>query len=331
MRRRFDRWGCAALVLGLIGAACAESDDDPTPTAILDEGGTQPPSDGVEDRGDNAGDLGESDGGGGTGQCRPADVLVVLDRTVTMQRTPSGAKPANTPAGRRTSKWAIALDALKTLAAAPRDQSVAFGVALFPKDDGQAADGGDYGCSTLEALLSGSRPTNPSCEPAEVLLAPRLGASSAVQAALSADTLRLCRSTPIAAALTTAKMELAKTADGRPQRIVLITDGLENCGGGAVLVLRDLVAAGIKTYVVGFGTRDDDAGNGGISVENLNRFACAGGTARDPERNCAAGDAGVSVPVDARSTPLFFEAGSATELGDALTAIGKEVCCGCIR
>jgi hypothetical protein len=60
----------------------------------------------------------------------------------------------------------------------------------------------------------------------------------------------------------------------RPYRVILITDGLETCGGDPIGAATALRTDGFPTYVIGFATPDPDA------QANLDAIAAAGGTTR---------------------------------------------------
>jgi len=101
--------------------------------------------------------------------------------------------------------------------------------------------------------------------------------------------------TPIAASLQNALGALGASAF-----VLLVTDGGETCGGDPVSEVKLLHAAGIRTYVVGFG--------GAVDGGQLDAMAVAGGTAR-------------------AVTPRYYEAPDVTKLGDALETIVKQGIC----
>ena len=63
--------------------------------------------------------------------------------------------------------------------------------------------------------------------------------------------LRPLGQTPIAYALNQASRDFGSMEDDRA--VVLVTDGIESCGGDPVQAARDLRAQGIKVHVIGFG------------------------------------------------------------------------------
>jgi hypothetical protein len=251
--------------------------------------------------------------------CDPPDMLIVLDRTDSMSQTPAGTRPPNTPAGRATTKWFLAVDAVDNVTAAV-DTTVRFGLELMPQDPGGGA------CVTVQTLLSGKSSTNPSCQPGQVVIEPALGTGAAIKAAIPADTSLLCISTPIGAALQTASTELAKIKVAtRKQFVVFVSDGGDTCGSKVdpLMVTDGLFGAGVGTYIISF---DASSGGGGINMKLLNDMACAGGTA-NPATSCTAppksrANAGIT-------TPLYYTATDEKELVDKLKHAVGDVCCSC--
>ena len=87
--------------------------------------------------------------------------------------------------------------------------------------------------------------------------------------------------TPLAGQLTAVGnyMSPIRAADSaaacRPYSVILLTDGVESCGGDPVAAAASLNAAGIQTYVVGFAV-------GAGAAAPLNAIATAGGTDAGP-------------------------------------------------
>jgi hypothetical protein len=262
--------------------------------------------------------------------CDPPDVLVVLDHTDSMSRTPSGEKPADDDAGFAETKWVLAVEAVRAMTAPPGDQGARFGLERFPEDPETLDAGTDGGaCVTLPELLGGKSAKNETCQPGELLVSPGLGNGAAIAAQIQPLTTRLCNSTPIGLAIATATSVLQASATaGRSQYVVLVTDGAETCKGDPVAEVQALAAAGIETYVVGFGT--EDAGSGGVNVKLLNDMACAGKTAKDFSTSCETTDAGYA-PMTPNGAPLFFAAQDGPSLQAALQTIAGAVCCACAQ
>ena len=275
--------------------------------------------------------LGDSGAPPDASTCSPPDLLVVLDRTDSMKKEPSGATPTNNPTGHALTKWALACDAVKAASAPPADEGIRFGLELFPLDPQVVTDAGGAGhCETLTALLGGAASTNTECMPGEPVVAPDVGTGAQIATILDPETLDLCISTPIAGALTTAQGTLAQMTDPGRKIVVLVTDGGETCVTSAedITITQGLASAGISTYVVGFGAAD--AGAAGVNVALLNDLACAGMTASSFATSCTKSGSGY-VAVAPNGPPLFFLAEDGTALQGALASVTKDVCCDCVH
>jgi hypothetical protein len=257
-------------------------------------------------------------------------MLIVLDHTDSMSDTPNGSAPPNTPAGHALTKWYLATQAVKAVVAPPLDQKVAYGLELFPLDPKVVTDAGGTGsCETLTALLGGTASTNTQCQPGEIPIAPAPGTGAAITSLLDPETLRLCVSTPIALALGTAKGELAAIAKPSVgQYVLLVTDGGETCKGDVVSAAQQLAAAGVKTFVVGFGAAD--AGSAGVNKKLLDQVACAGLTATGFPAPCTQTPTGYTA-TSTSGPPLFYVAEDGASLQAALQSITSKVCCGCAQ
>jgi hypothetical protein len=283
--------------------------------------------------GSSGGDGGPSFGDGAVadgGSCTPPDMLIVLDHTDSMSATPQGSKPANTPAGHATSKWYLATQAVKAAVAPPLDQKVAYGLELFPLDPKVVPDAGGTGtCRTLTELLGGTASNNTQCMGGEIPVAPAVGTGNTITTLLDPETLALCVSTPIALALGTAQAELAGLAQANVgQYVLLVTDGGETCKGDVVGITQKLATAGVKTFVVGFGSAD--AGAAGVNVKLLDDVACAGMTATGFPAPCTKGASGYTA-TSTSGPPLFYLAEDGAALQTALQSITSKICCGCAQ
>jgi len=253
-----------------------------------------------------------SDGGN---PCEPPDMLIVLDRTMSMHRQPNG-DPA--PQGsHELSKWVLAIDAIEVVTAA-YDLRIRFGLELFPRDP---ADGS---CVTLTERIAGTTATNVICEEGEVLVSPGVGTSGAIDTAMDPEVTLLCGSTPIGAGLDTALVHLSGVADPiRDQYALLVTDGQDTCTTpDPVERVQALAAAGVSTYVVGF-----DASGTGVDPVTLNNMACAGMTAPDHAQTCVDQGGGAYVAVDPTGAPLFLSASDGAELAAQLDTVASAVGC----
>ncbi len=275
---------------------------------------------------DGGGD-GDGDGGGdgdsgpaadAADDCQAPDMLVLLDRTMSMHRRPDGTVP--THAQHAESKWYIAITAIEALTA-QFDTSVRFGLALFPRDPG-----GDV-CVTLSERIDGTTATNPTCEAGEVLVQPGLSTADEIATAIDPETTLLCNSTPIGAGLGTAQTALAAIQNPiRDQYVLFVGDGNDTCDAGLVLDnTQALAAAGVGTFVIAF-----DGSGSGIDNGLLNDMACAGRTAPGFPAPCTDDGAGNYTATDRAGPALYLLAEDAAGLTAAFDDIAGQVCCGCI-
>lgn len=261
--------------------------------------------------------------------CRSPQMMILLDRTGTMHRDLAGNTPADTPAGRATSKFTIAIDALHGLLATQGiDQSLRLGLAMFPRDPG----GGE--CLTLSQRLSGSATfSNPPCEVGEVPISPDLGTASQIASYLDPETTTICNTTPTGSGLLTARDGLtAKAIAGVAQYVMLVTDGADfydSCPTPDPLdVLRQLDAQNIKTFIVGFGAQETTPQ--GVNPPLLNRMACAGHTAKNFDTACMELTTGGYDAVDPNGALIYYDAADGAALASALADVTRSICCGCI-
>ncbi len=284
--------------------------------------------------GDDGGTSGSAiDGGGGNGvdadpslvvdadiACEAPDMLLLIDRTMSMHRRPDGTRPPNTPEGLASSKWALAVNSIESVTASLED-SIRFGIALFPVDPG-----GDV-CVTLEQRITGITATNDRCQEGEVLVSPDISTAAAINAAIDIETTRLCTSTPIGAGISTATASLAAIQSAvRRQFVVLLTDGEDTCDEALVLSnMQDLADGGVNAYVIGF-----DSTGGGIDNGLLNDLACAGRTATGFPTPCVADAMGRYTATDRDGPALYQIAEDAAQLTQTFQDFAGEVCCGCV-
>lgn len=304
-----------ALMFGLLStAACGPSSggDGRADGGAAGDGGGLPDANLHRDGG-AGGDSGATGDGGMN--CEPPDMLIVLDRTMSMHRQPNGDPAPQTD--HTLSKWYLAIDALETVTAAYQER-LRFGLELFPRDPG----GGQ--CVTLSERIAGTTATNTQCEEGEVLVSPDVSTAAAIDAALDPEATRLCRSTPIGAGLQTALDALGGLQDPiRHQYALLVTDGQDTCTTpDPVERVQALATAGVRTFVVGF-----DASGTGVDPVMLNNAACAGLTAPDPGTNCVQQGSGY-VAADPQSGPtLFISASDGSDLQTEIEAVSSEVGC----
>ncbi|RUX25039.1 VWA domain-containing protein [Mesorhizobium sp. M7A.F.Ca.US.011.01.1.1] len=95
-----------------------------------------------------------------------------------------------------------------------------------------------------------------SCDDIQLIVPPQAGSGSAISAA--ADSLKFLGKTPLTAAVKQAAEALKYTED--KATVVLITDGLETCGGDPCALGKELEASGVAftADVVGFGLTADE-------------------------------------------------------------------------
>jgi hypothetical protein len=300
----------AALFAALIAPGCG-----PRSTTGGGDGGAGDGS--LNDGAFSDGWLWDGRAGDGGPTCEPPDMLIVLDRTMSMHRRPDGTRPPDTTQGHQESKWYLAITALETVTAA-YDERLRFGLELFPRDPGGGV------CVTLSERINGTTATNPTCQEGEVPVMPAVGTSGAIDNALDPETTLLCTSTPIGAGLDTALTTLQSITDPiRDQYVLLVTDGRDTCNNPDPPERACALAqAGINTYVVGF-----DGSGSGIDPVMLNNMACAGMTAPDHAQNCVQ-SGGCYAAVDPSSGPtLYLAASDGAELNAHLDDVSSEVGC----
>jgi hypothetical protein len=318
------------LALSALAFVACSSSEDPSDGFSPVTDAAAPTADAANTNGADAGadpgpGLGELDGST-PARCEPPDMLVVLDRSLSMHKRPDGTTPTNDPPGRQSSKWGEAVRSIRQLASAPRDTSIRFGLELFPRDPGEGK------CIRLSDRLNGQTTSNTTCEPGEVVVPVQLSAGAEIASKLTVNNTPLCLSTPTTAGIQVASQELARVRDGkREQFIVLVTDGAETCGTNALRPVQTLAGAGIRTFVIGFGA-NPDGGADAVDEEALNDLACAGKTAKDAANNCVPGDGGSGfVAKNRKGAALYLRAGSGAELTKALEDVAGEVCCNCVK
>ncbi len=212
-------------------------------------------------------------------QCAPSRVMLVLDRSSSMQTGTIGGD----------SKWSIAVDAINQVVT-QFDTSLEMGLDVFPEPD--------------------------ECSPGVVKVQPGLNNASSILAQLSEPPPNAGNWTPMAQTLQAVATETSMTTSPTPAYAVLITDGWQWCDPydattrfDPVDAVDTLKAAGITTYVVGFG--------GAVDALTLNMMSVEAGTARpgcDPTGN-----------VPGLTDACYFSAQTPAELVAALTDISVHV------
>ena len=206
----------------------------------------------------------------------PADILVVLDRSTSMQENDDG----------NVDRWTPSKEAVQAVTSS-LDSQIRFGLMVFP---GGPKEGGGLGGGGGGGPGGGT-----TCEPGQLEVPIALDTAGEIEGAL--DGMGLLAGTPTPATLREAHEVLGsglETPDAPPKRkfVLLVTDGAPNCTNDVVsrapdpVAVQDsvdeiesLAADGIKTYVVGYDTQGDP------DLEPaLNRMAVAGGTGDSEHR-----------------------------------------------
>jgi hypothetical protein len=189
-----------------------------------------------------------------------ANVLIVLDR--------SGSMMEQIASGR--SKWAVATEAVRGVTAQNASNTrLRFGLQLFSNDVSV-------------------------CNPGQIDVSVGTANVTAISNAL--PQIANGRNTPIGAALQVAGRSNELSDATRANFVLLLTDGMENCGGAPVAEVEGLFNRGVRTYTVGFG----DA----VDANRLSQMAIKGGTAR-------------------ATAPRYFQADDPAQLQAALQSIAS--------
>ena len=219
--------------------------------------------------------------------CDPARMMLVLDQSSSMVR--------NSIAG--DTLWEIAVGALDTVTSGFEDK-LEMGLMKFPSPD--------------------------QCSPGAVFEYPALNSAASVMTHLQVAPPTSGNYTPMYQTLEAAQAVPELSFNDVPNYVVLITDGWQWCSDETAAQDRfkpinevaDLMAMGVKTYVVGFGASADTLTLNGMAVE--------GGTAIT---GCNPNNTSASA-----SDNCYFQADDPGELLDALTEIANnasaEICDG---
>jgi hypothetical protein len=179
-----------------------------------------------------------------------ADVLIVLDRSSSMNNSLTTNASCRAGATDCSSRLAAVSSAIETLV--DDNSDIYWGLELF------------------------STPNSSSCTVSSTPQVP-VGANSASAIRAQLASLTTERSTPTTAALNVATAYLKDVSDGNSKAILLATDGLPTCASSssssddlseAVSAATAAKSAGFPVYVIGIGSQ----------VSNLDSLAVAGGT-----------------------------------------------------
>ena len=191
----------------------------------------------------------------------PPEILLVLDRSSSMNRMPVGA-----PVGGMATLWSDALGAVDEVVKSTQT-GVHWGLKMFPVPTGcMVADGTDVviAANNYDMVLGKARTTGTN------------------------NTVTGMGGTPTDTAMAKATSYLMGLPSKNPKYIVLATDGQPTCAAGAsaglaqagpaaIAAITAAAAAGFKTYVVGIAIEG--------SVTTLNEMATAGGVPRTDPMN----------------------------------------------
>ena len=219
--------------------------------------------------------------------CWEPEVLIAIDRTLSMRTAVNGV-----------TKWDMARQAITAIVNKFTD-TIHFGLEFFPK----TVDG----CFSIAEIEAGSKVSNVNCLEGEIAIPPAFDTDELINTTM--ESAKLCKSTPIKSALLSARdfyVAHPPTPAARKQFVILLSDGKETCEKATLPCgAQELLAAGVKTYVVGFG--------GAVNPDYLNHLVCAGGTAPDPNA-CLTGATSGCTEAYLGIDPLYFTA----EDGDQL-------------
>lgn len=207
--------------------------------------------------------------------CSPARVMVVLDKSSSMVTGMIGTE----------TKWDVAVDGLGQLLGA-YEAKAEFGLMTFPQPS--------------------------QCGPGALDVTPALNAKASITGALGAPPPTSGNYTPMAQTLeVAAELGTMQSAPGE-RHVILITDGWQYCSPydpttrfNGTAAIDKLNAAGIKTWIVGFGAEVDPIA--------LNRMAVAAQTQRP---NCDPLSEDAAAPDN-----CYFQVNNSAELVAALTQI----------
>jgi hypothetical protein len=215
----------------------------------------------------------------------PPNLMIALDRSCSMRRDLQNNLNVNGP-----NKWTYSVDAINLMTTNFQGR-IRFGLILFPdivspncQQDAPAVPVGAGNETTLQSILTAALNTNDANYPNGPCV------------------------TNIDTAMQQASVEPAFADTTRASYALLITDGKQagcNAAGGdngTTMILSQMFAAGVPTFVVGFG--------GGVDPTQLDIFANAGG-------------------VPQMGTPAYYQADNQMQLQTALDAIANATL-GCV-
>jgi hypothetical protein len=189
---------------------------------------------------------------------KPADLLLVLDRSSSMGQAMDSSSNCRTGSTTCSQRWATIISSLgKVLTSSPSDLN--WGLKFFPSPTAGMGAGGNCNVATGVEVSVG------------------IGNSDKIQTQIAAA--GNASNTPTRAAIDAAVAYLKTVNDGNNKFILLATDGEPNCGSGGsgstssdldatLTAVKNAVTAGYKVFVIGVGPE----------AANLTSLAQAGGT-----------------------------------------------------
>jgi len=242
--------------------------------------------------GGSGGTAGSGGGGGTAGDCEAPEIVVLLDRSASMQDPPDVYTPPET-----RSKWELTAAPLgEALIATSPD--IAWGLKVFPENGGEVLD------ACAAGSVTGAIDFAPADDSADIV-------ATAIRAQVPDGP-----GTPTGDAVLRTVEFLTARATLRPKYILLVTDGAPSCSyvtettSGmegtdqarfhAIDAITSAYLAGIPTFVVGI------APSSASAVDTMNGMADAGGMP----------------PPDANPTsPRFYQVDAEGELAAAIASI----------
>jgi len=251
----------------------------------------------------------------GQNACRFSDVLLVVDRSLSMEGQIDGQ-----------TKWDITRGAVDSVLNNYGEQAN-FGLMIYPGPSGDGAAGveGPVGACRASLMDGMCSPQRPRCSTGEVVVEPAQGTQEAIAAAMIWPEGLRDSYTPTWQSLEAAGNYAPLNDDASRDFVILVTDGWQCCGvyrnpdtGGLAceredrnLIVEKVRALGdreITTFVVGFGRS--------VDTDTLQRAAVAAGT----QRNGCDPNAG-----NGANNLCYYQANNAVDLLDALGEIARRI------
>jgi hypothetical protein len=233
--------------------------------------------------------------------------MIVLDRSNSMAKRPDGTT-IGAVASAALARWHHAVAAVDHMVSVGGPLGIEFGLIKFPRlSPFPKNDAAKTGCQTVNQIITeGAYASNDPdhCTESKIVFMPGGNNQNIIDNVDDAD--KLCNSTPMQDALD----EVPATS---VKYVILLTDGVTTCNQDPVPPISVLAAAGVHTFVVGFGSEVKGA-------PSLNRAACAGMAAKDTAVHCT-GASYIQGSGDA-----FYYANDGAALDQILQTIVQTIC-----